>query len=73
MLVAKGTSHEHDYSTIELIRITRVQKNYQGTAGDKALLIRKCTCGKFIAFEYGNYRDMKDLQEALTLDTYKVY
>lgn len=57
--------HEHVYTEISLFRIVRVHKNYQGTAGDKAILYRKCTCGKGKAFEYGAYKDMQALLKKL--------
>jgi len=61
--------HEHNYETIELFRIVKVHKNYAGTAGDKAILYRKCSCGKGQAFEYGKYTDMKALHKELAVQS----
>jgi hypothetical protein len=59
-------AHTHDYSKIELERIVQVQDNYAGSAGDKALLLRTCDCGKRVAFEYGEYKAMKELHAELS-------
>jgi hypothetical protein len=53
--------HTHKYTDVELLQIKRVQKNYEGTAGDKSILVRTCTCGKQKAFEIGNTKDMEEL------------
>lgn len=57
-MIAK-TAHEHDLRTIGLIRIMEVHKDYNGTAGDKALLVRKCSCGYSKAVEMGSYSAMQ--------------
>lgn len=58
--------HIHQYTTVELFRIVKVHKNYQGTAGDRAILYRKCICSKGEAFEYGSFKDMTALYATLT-------
>ena len=50
--------HFHNYTTPKIIRITKVQHNYTGTAGDKAILVRECSCKKYEAFDYGNFKVM---------------
>lgn len=58
--------HNHDYNKIELFRIVKVQHKYKGSAGDKAILYRKCKCGKGKAFELGDYKLMLKMQKELT-------
>jgi hypothetical protein len=58
-------AHTHKPTGVHLMRITNVQKDYQGTSGDRAILFRKCTCSKQLAFEYGSFKDMKALAAEL--------
>lgn len=54
--------HTHKFIIPELIRIIKIDnKNYKGTAGDKAFLSRTCGCGKKQAFEYGDFKEMEKL------------
>jgi hypothetical protein len=60
------SDHKHKYEEIGIAKITRItNKNYFGTAGDKAFLMRVCTCGDMQAFDYGRTKEMEELKEVL--------
>lgn len=62
--------HEHDYKTIKLARITKIDNTkYNGSAGDRAFLFRMCECGKGKAFEYGKFKAMQQLLSKLKHET----
>lgn len=61
-------AHQHKHSEIGIARITRIEnEHYHGTSGDKAFLVRVCTCGDLQAFEYGSTKEMERLKEELTV------
>ncbi len=56
--------HIHVYDKIKLRREMDIDNRsiphqYNGTPGDKAILVRVCGCGHELAFEYGAYPLMK--------------
>ncbi len=52
--------HMHSYKKIELIPINTIENNhYEGSAGDKAFLMKSCECGDKLAFDYGATKQMK--------------
>lgn len=53
------TKHEHQFSTWEMEKITRVHEGYAGTPGDKAFLTRLCKCGAKISVDYGASSDIE--------------
>ena len=57
--------HVHDYKEAELVKLVNVQKNYKGTSGDKAFLMRVCKCGDKEAFEYGDTKKMQQLLQVI--------
>lgn len=63
--------HKHTFEKPELLRINIIKNpNYNGAAGDKALLVRTCECKKQQAFDYGPYQEMRmSLRRLLTQPT----
>ena len=57
----------HKTKKIIGVPITKLQKKYGGTPGDKTILYHDCECGEKHAFEYGSTEHMrevyKDIQE----------
>lgn len=62
----KKPPHKHSYTDLKMFRLLEVQKDYNGTTGDKAILTRACSCGTEKAFEMGKYKDMVALYESLS-------
>ena len=62
--------HDHDYIDWKLYPITRVHKDYEGTAGDKAFLTRVCKCGKVKAVDYGKTSQMRQKLAAIIGENY---
>ena len=60
-------AHRHDFNQIKIMRITKITNpNYTGDAGDKAILTRVCECKANKAFEYGSFKEMRELGLALS-------
>lgn len=53
--------HIHTFAgEFHVKRITKVQKDYSGTAGDKAFIVRDCECKQKVrAIDYGSYKEMQ--------------
>lgn len=70
--------HKHHFKDIELARIMRISRrksdfSYNGTPGDKAMLIRRCDgfvlempCKEIQAFDYGSTEAMEERYMQLT-------
>lgn len=60
MIVSKSSEdkHKHDYSTLDIRRVSADNKLYSGTTGDKAIIYQKCQCGASKAIDYGDVRKM---------------
>lgn len=66
----KEEKHTHQYKKVELLKITPIDNIlYSGTPGDKSFLIRRCSCGKAEAFDYGRTSEMEEKLKSLESST----
>lgn len=63
----KQDPHVHNHTALELLRITKVQPKYAGSAGDRSFVMRVCECGDKQAFEYGDTKKMQALVSDMEL------
>lgn len=55
-------THIHEYVDLEADKIVRIDNpQYNGAAGDKTILSRKCECGAKRAFDYGSTEHMREV------------